>query len=150
MRTRIASRLDRDAAALQAARRLVVDRTATVRGVARDFGWSERRLHREITATCGEYIPDVRDFRTDDKVGLLKRVFEMTDSHTTYAKWLLKNKPWDFFMMVEMGTDRIHHGLWKYHDPTHHKYEKHPVYNDAIRNYYHYVDKAKNLNPRIT
>jgi AraC-like DNA-binding protein len=50
---RIVPRIDRDADALRAARRLVVDRTASVRGVARDFGWSERRLHREITATCG-------------------------------------------------------------------------------------------------
>jgi AraC-like DNA-binding protein len=52
-RARIVSRIDRDAAALRVARRLVIDRRATVRGVARDFGWSERRLHREITATCG-------------------------------------------------------------------------------------------------
>jgi AraC-like DNA-binding protein len=52
-RTHIAPRIDRDAGALRTARRLVIDRTATVRDVARDFGWSERRLHREITATCG-------------------------------------------------------------------------------------------------
>jgi len=26
-------------------------------------------------------------------------------------------------MMVQMGVDRIHHGFWKYHDPTHAKYE---------------------------
>ena len=52
-RARIVPRVDRDAHALRAARRLVIDRSATVRGVARDFGWSERRLHREITATCG-------------------------------------------------------------------------------------------------
>ncbi len=50
---RLAARIDHDADALRAARRLVVDRQATVRDVARDFGWSERRLHREITATCG-------------------------------------------------------------------------------------------------
>jgi AraC-like DNA-binding protein len=52
-RTRITPRIDRDAHALRAARRLVTDRGATVRDVARDFGWSERRLHREITTTCG-------------------------------------------------------------------------------------------------
>ena len=51
-RTRI-GRIGHDADALRAACRLVVDRDATVRDVARDFGWSERRLHREITATCG-------------------------------------------------------------------------------------------------
>jgi AraC-like DNA-binding protein len=53
MRARTVAHIDRDADALRAARRLVIDRSATVRDVARDFGWSERRLHREITATCG-------------------------------------------------------------------------------------------------
>jgi AraC-like DNA-binding protein len=52
-RARIVPRIHREADALRAARRLVMDRSATVRDVARDFGWSERRLHREITATCG-------------------------------------------------------------------------------------------------
>jgi len=52
-RARIVEHMDRDVEVLRAARRLVLDRTATVRDVARDFGWSERRLHREITATCG-------------------------------------------------------------------------------------------------
>ncbi|MBW8771040.1 MAG: helix-turn-helix transcriptional regulator [Gemmatimonadetes bacterium] len=53
VRTRIGPRIDGDANALRAARRLVLDRSVMVRDVARDFGWSERRLHREITATCG-------------------------------------------------------------------------------------------------
>ena len=52
-RGRIVARIARDADALRAAHRLVIDRSVTVRDVARDFGWSERRLHREITATCG-------------------------------------------------------------------------------------------------
>ena len=97
-------------------------------------------LKAEITAACGEYIPDVRDFRTDDKVGLLKRVFEMTDSHTVYAKWLLTHKPWDFFMMVEMGTDRIHHGFWKYFDKAHPRYDANPQLQSCMQDYYAHVD----------
>jgi predicted AlkP superfamily phosphohydrolase/phosphomutase len=97
-------------------------------------------LKAEITKACGEYIPDVKDFRTNDKVGLLKRVFEMTDSHRDYAKWLLKNKPWDFFMMVEMGTDRIHHGFWKYFDKEHPRYEHHPQLENCMQDYYRHVD----------
>jgi predicted AlkP superfamily phosphohydrolase/phosphomutase len=99
-------------------------------------------LRQEITAACGEYVPDVRDFRTNDKVSLLRRVIEMTDSHTTYAKWLLKNKPWDFFMMVEMGTDRIHHGFWKYFDKQHPRYEFHPQLQHCLRDYYRHVDSC--------
>ena len=26
-------------------------------------------------------------------------------------------------MMVEMGTDRVHHAFWRFMDPTHHRYE---------------------------
>jgi predicted AlkP superfamily phosphohydrolase/phosphomutase len=99
-------------------------------------------LKDELTRACGEYIPDVRDFRTNDKVGLLKRVFEMTTSHTAQVKWLLKNKPWDFFMMVEMGTDRIHHGFWKYFDKTHPRYEFHPELHDCMPEYYRHVDNC--------
>ncbi len=44
-------------------------------------------------------------------------------------------------MFVEMGTDRIHHGFWKYHDATHRKYEAHPEFHQSIYNYYLYLDK---------
>ena len=36
-------------------------------------------LKREIEQTVGEYLLDVRDFRTDDKDYLLRQVYEMTD-----------------------------------------------------------------------
>jgi predicted AlkP superfamily phosphohydrolase/phosphomutase len=98
-------------------------------------------LKNELTAATGPYIPDVRDFRTDDKVGLLKRVFEMTGHHAEQVKWLLKNKPWDFFMMVEMGTDRIHHGFWRYFDEKHPRYEHDPHLTPGMGNYYEFVDQ---------
>jgi predicted AlkP superfamily phosphohydrolase/phosphomutase len=44
-------------------------------------------------------------------------------------------------MMVVMGTDRIHHGFWKFHDPTHAKYEPGSRYENAIRDYYVDVDR---------
>lgn len=98
-------------------------------------------LKDELTKATGEYIPDVRDFRTNDKVSLLKRVFDMTAHHTEQVKWLLKNKPWDFFMMVEMGTDRIHHGFWKYFDKEHPRYEHHKELESCMPDYYEFVDK---------
>src|SRR5205085_8388014 len=57
------------------------------------------------------------------------------------ARHFLHTKPWDFFMMVEMGTDRIHHAFWKYTDPTHSKFEPGNPYEHSIRDYYEYVDK---------
>jgi len=57
------------------------------------------------------------------------------------ARHLVATKPWDFFMLVEMGVDRIHHGFWSYMDPTHPRYEKGNPFEDAIRDYYRYVDQ---------
>ena len=39
------------------------------------------------------------------------------------ARSLVKSKPWDYFMMVEMGPDRLHHVFWQHFDPEHPKYE---------------------------
>ncbi|HTK49949.1 MAG TPA: AraC family transcriptional regulator [Gemmatimonadaceae bacterium] len=52
-RRRLAPRADRDAGALRAAAALLVDPTLTVGALGHSLGWSARRLHREITATCG-------------------------------------------------------------------------------------------------
>lgn len=95
---------------------------------------------QEIEETVGEYLVDVPDFRTDDKDHLLSQIYIMTEKRFKLVKKWLVTKEWDFFMFVEMGVDRIHHGLWKYHDPTHPKYEVHPRYNQSIREYYRYLD----------
>ncbi len=95
---------------------------------------------QEIEATVGDYLVDVPNFRTEDKDYLLRQIYTMTEKRFKLVKKWIAEKDWDFFMFVEMGTDRIHHGLWKYHDPTHHKYEVHPVLNESIHHYYRYID----------
>jgi predicted AlkP superfamily phosphohydrolase/phosphomutase len=65
----------------------------------------------------------------------------MTEKRFTVAKHLMQNKEWDFFMLVEMGPDRIHHGFWKYCDPTHRKYKPGSQYEHAIKDYYIYLDE---------
>jgi predicted AlkP superfamily phosphohydrolase/phosphomutase len=39
-----------------------------------------------------------------------------------------------------MGTDRIHHGFWRFHDPAHPKYVPGNPSEHAIRDYYRYLD----------
>jgi predicted AlkP superfamily phosphohydrolase/phosphomutase len=97
-------------------------------------------LRSEIERVVDRYVFDVEDFRTPDKSALLKRVYEKTEKHFTVARHLLTTKPWDFFMLVEMGVDRIHHGFWSYMDPAHAKYEAGNPFEDAIRDYYRYLD----------
>ncbi|HYR95941.1 MAG TPA: alkaline phosphatase family protein, partial [Candidatus Binatus sp.] len=97
-------------------------------------------LKAEVERVTEGYLLDVDDFRTADKVGLLRRVYEKTDKHLRLAKHLLRTRPWDFFMLVEMGVDRIHHGFWSHMDPAHHKYERGNPFESAILDYYRYVD----------
>ena len=99
-----------------------------------------KTLKNELREAVGEYIIDVKDYRTDDKDRLLKQIHAMLDNRFAYARYLMDNKPWDFFMMVEMGIDRLHHGLWKHIDPTHPKYEAGNPYENSLRDYYRAVD----------
>jgi predicted AlkP superfamily phosphohydrolase/phosphomutase len=98
-------------------------------------------LKAEVERVTGGYVLDVEDFRTPDKANLLRRVYEKTGKHLRLAKHLLETRPWDFFMLVEMGVDRIHHGFWSYMDPAHHKYERGNPFESAIFEYYQYVDR---------
>lgn len=98
-------------------------------------------LKSEIEGQFGKYILDVDDFRTDDKDALLERIYTMTRQRFAVVRHLMQTKEWDFLMFVEMGIDRIHHGLWKYFDPEHPKYEPGNAYEYAIRDYYKYIDQ---------
>jgi predicted AlkP superfamily phosphohydrolase/phosphomutase len=82
----------------------------------------------------------VRNFRSDDRDRILGEIYEMTEQRFAVARHLLDTRPWDFFMMVEIGVDRIHHAFWRYLDPAHPRHEPHPRYTDAIRAYYQYLD----------
>ena len=100
-----------------------------------------KALKAEIEAAVGEYIIDVRDFRTEKKDWLLEQVHAFMHNRFDVARHLMTTKPWDFFMMVEMGVDRLHHGFWKFCDPMHPKYEPGNPYENAIRDYYTVVDR---------
>src|SRR5690348_543001 len=97
-------------------------------------------LRREVEQVVGEYLFDCTDFRTEDKDDLLRQVYEMTDRRFALADHLLATKPWDFFAMVEMGTDRMHHGFWKDMDPEHRKHVVGGRHEDAILDYHRHVD----------
>jgi predicted AlkP superfamily phosphohydrolase/phosphomutase len=98
-------------------------------------------LKAEVEQVTDGYVLDVEDFRTPDKANLLARCYEKTNKHLTLAKHMLRTKPWDFFMLVEMGVDRMHHGFWSHFDPEHHKFEKGNPFESAMLDYYKHVDK---------
>ena len=98
-------------------------------------------LKEEIEALVGHYLVDVRNFRTDDKDRLLAEIEEMTEKRFRVAEHLLETRPWDLFFMVEMGTDRIHHGFWRFTDSEHRLYEAGNQYEQAMLDYYRALDE---------
>jgi predicted AlkP superfamily phosphohydrolase/phosphomutase len=97
-------------------------------------------LKNEIATVVGDYMLDVRDFRSDNKKAILRDIFEMTEKRFKLATHLLSKEAWDFFMMVEIGVDRIHHAFWAYMDPAHRRYEAGNPFENAILDYYKFVD----------
>jgi predicted AlkP superfamily phosphohydrolase/phosphomutase len=97
-------------------------------------------LKEEIKQVVDPYMVDVPDFRTEDKGRLRDDIVSMTEKRFTLARHFLRTRPWDFFMMVEMGTDRVHHGFWKFMDPSHPKYENGNPWERVIPDYYEFVD----------
>jgi len=104
-----------------------------------DYTWPPE-AREELARLAPDYQFDVRDFRTDDKDYLLRQIDEMTDARFALAAELARTKPWDLFVVVEMGTDRIHHGFWSFMDPAHRKYRPGNPYEFVIHDYYVRLD----------
>jgi predicted AlkP superfamily phosphohydrolase/phosphomutase len=98
-------------------------------------------LGDEVRRLVGDYMVDAKGFRTDDKDRLLGEIYEMTEKRFTVARHLLATRPWDLFVMVEIGVDRIHHGFWQFMDEEHVLYPGPNRFADAIRDYHRYVDQ---------
>jgi predicted AlkP superfamily phosphohydrolase/phosphomutase len=97
-------------------------------------------LKEEIEELVGRYMVDVDDFRTSDKERLLADIEEMTEKRFQVAEHLLATKPWDLFFMVEMGTDRVHHGFWRFSDSEHRLHEPGNRFESALLDYYRALD----------
>ncbi len=96
-------------------------------------------LKGEIEAEFGPYAFDVV-FRTEDRDQILKEIYDMTEKRFRVIEHLAKTKPWDLLWFVEIGVDRVQHAFWKYYDRKHHLYEPGNKYENAIIDYYRYLD----------
>jgi predicted AlkP superfamily phosphohydrolase/phosphomutase len=98
-------------------------------------------LRDEIHDLVGDYMPDVPDFRTDDKERLRADIEDVTEKRFRVAEHLLATRPWDLFFMVEMGTDRIQHGFRRFFDPLHRLYEVDNRFEHVALDYYRALDE---------
>lgn len=97
-------------------------------------------LSEKILSLAPRYQVDVKNFRTPDKDWLLRQIWDMTEMRFAALNYLMEKQPWDFFMWVEMGVDRIHHGMWSFMDPGHRRYQPGNKYENAIKDYYKLID----------
>ncbi|MBI2302670.1 MAG: alkaline phosphatase family protein [Armatimonadetes bacterium] len=98
-------------------------------------------LKAEIDEAAPGYQLDVREFRTEDKRGLLRQVYEMTDKRFQLLRHLLASRPWDFCMCVEIGVDRLYHGFWRYCSPDHRLYLPGNPFEAVLREYHAHLDQ---------
>jgi predicted AlkP superfamily phosphohydrolase/phosphomutase len=89
----------------------------------------------------GQYIFDIPNFRDKGEDFVMDQVWKMTERRFKVARRLVRTKPWDFFMLVEMGPDRLHHVFWHYYDPKHPKYEPGNRFEETFRDYYRFLDR---------
>jgi predicted AlkP superfamily phosphohydrolase/phosphomutase len=95
----------------------------------------------EIRELVGEYLVDVKGFRTDDKDWLRDQIFEMSRKQFTVVRHYLQKEPWDYFHFVNIALDRVHHGFWKYMDPAHPEHEPGSRYEHVISDFYLHLDE---------
>jgi predicted AlkP superfamily phosphohydrolase/phosphomutase len=98
-------------------------------------------LKQEISGLVGEYPFDVAQFRTENKDHLLAQIYDLANQQHRVVRHLMTTRRWDFFMHVDMGVDRMHHGFWRFFDERHPKHEADNPYANAIRDYYVHIDR---------
>lgn len=117
-------------------------------------GLSQNSVHPpdlllEVNNAVGNYIlePGVTGFIQKGRRDLaLNKMYESIENRLGTAKYLLKNKEWDFFIVVFTSADRVHHFFWKYINPKHPNYdpEDKEGFGSAIFSVYQKLDKAVN------
>ncbi len=100
-------------------------------------------LKKEIVEMCtpDDYIFDFANRTQEPPDAVLETIYRMTNQRQKIMRDWVKNKQWDFLMMVEMGVDRIHHYLWHYIDPQHKDYVPGNPHEQKIKEYYQHIDR---------
>lgn len=98
-------------------------------------------LKDEVLQIVPDYDFDVHNFRTDRKDWLLDQLTTMMERRYQLVDHLLREKPWDFFMLMEIGIDRLQHGFWSYFDPEHRHHTPGNPYENAIHDAYVRMDE---------
>lgn len=85
----------------------------------RDFTYPPELL-AELESRFGTYqVRHDEKYRRSNPQPFLREQKEILENNTQVAEYLMEQKPWDFFMVHFLGTDRMQHEFWHLLDPTH-------------------------------
>lgn len=103
-------------------------------------------LSAELNSLAGgEYLEDITEFRNKPLSELKIQLQQMVERRFSLARRLLVSKPWDFFMMVEIAPDRLHHMFWRFFDPDHPKHLPGSPFENVIPQFYEDLDARLNF-----
>ncbi|MBU0756057.1 MAG: alkaline phosphatase family protein [Planctomycetes bacterium] len=103
-----------------------------------------RGLFEKYSRRFEPYQIDVPLERFQERGGehkFLDALLECTRTRWKYIHALLREEPWDFFMPVFVGMDRIQHKLWEYVDPNQNREGLDGKLYDKVMTYYRLVDQ---------
>jgi predicted AlkP superfamily phosphohydrolase/phosphomutase len=108
-------------------------------------GMHPPQLYDELLQTVGRHpidasiIKEVNQGRFDL---VLERMLETLRKKAVTAKYLLRNKPWECFMILFGESDGVGHQFWKYCDPQSPLFTEQPTgLRDAILRVYQELDR---------
>jgi predicted AlkP superfamily phosphohydrolase/phosphomutase len=83
-----------------------------------------RSLREELVTQLGEYrLRHDEKYRPNNPTPFIREQYEILENNTQAALYLMRNKPWDFFMVHLLGTDRMQHEFWHLLDPAHPRHD---------------------------
>ncbi|HLC52787.1 MAG TPA: alkaline phosphatase family protein [Candidatus Nanoarchaeia archaeon] len=80
-------------------------------------------------------------YKNLDTDKMIERSYQMTKLNLDISKDFIINKKWDFFMIVLLGSDRMQHTMWRFHDVNHRRYPGETKYKNSLKEYYQFVDR---------
>jgi len=110
----------------------------------RDFTYPPSLLD-ELEAHLGQYrLRHDEKYRRNNPESFLREQYEILENNTQAALYLMRHKPWDFFMVHFLGTDRIQHEFWHLLDPSHpqHDSAERQRYGNVVLDFFRQVDSA--------
>lgn len=97
-----------------------------------------RKYTTDYPFDIGVGLAGYKDIETDK---MIEKSHQMTKLNFDIAKNFMVNKKWDFFMAVLLGSDRMQHTMWRFHDKKHRKYPGETKYKNSLKKYYQYIDQ---------